>query len=122
MNARSFEEQAALFPQPATRLTRETEIEAIRLAAIRARDEAVIAGMRQILHRIGQGIAAFAGAVRSWPDRRRIYEDLRSLSDRELADIGLSRGDVAKVFEPDFSLPQAPAGRRNGATAEAVAA
>ncbi len=107
MNARIPEEQVGLFPHAATtRMTRETELEAIRFAAMRARDEALAAGVRKLFTLIGQGIASAAGAIRAWPERRRTYENLRSLSDRELADIGLSRADIARVFEPGFSANQ----------------
>ncbi|NGM21111.1 DUF1127 domain-containing protein [Roseomonas stagni] len=73
---------------------------------MRARDEALAAGVRKFFSAIGHGIAYAAEAVRAWPERRRTYENLRSLSDRELADIGLTRGDIARVFEPGFSANQ----------------
>jgi uncharacterized protein YjiS (DUF1127 family) len=107
MNARIPEEQVGLFPHAATtRLTRETELEAIRFAAMRARDEALAAGVRKLFTLIGQGLVSAAGAIRAWPERRRTYENLRSLSDRELADIGLTRGEIARVFEPGFNANQ----------------
>lgn len=105
MNARILEEQAALFPHAATtRMTRETELEAIRFAAMRARDEALAAGVRKFFSALGHGLAFAADMIRAWPERRRTYENLRSLTDRELADIGLSRGEIARVFEPGFSI------------------
>jgi uncharacterized protein YjiS (DUF1127 family) len=124
MNARIIEEQAALFPHAATtRMTRETEIEAIRFAAIRARDEALAAGLRKLFTRIGQGLATAGRALHAWPERRRTYDSLRALTDRELADIGMARGDIARVFEPGFALPakQAANGNRVGAGAVAAA-
>ena len=36
------------------------------------------------------------------PRRRQVLNELRSLSDHELADIGLSRGDLNRVFDADF--------------------
>ena len=36
------------------------------------------------------------------PRRRQVLAELRSLSDHELADIGLSRADLHRVFEPGF--------------------
>ncbi len=107
MNARFSGEQAILIPHAAARMTRETELEAIRLAAIRARDEALAAGLRQLFTTIGRGMSRAVAMVRDWPERRSTYENLRALSDRELADIGLTRGDIARVFEPGFTLPQA---------------
>ena len=46
-----------------------------------------------------------ARAIRSiadLPRRRAVVHELASLSDRELADIGLSRNQVGKVFDPAF--------------------
>ncbi|MDT7950880.1 MAG: DUF1127 domain-containing protein [Acetobacteraceae bacterium] len=45
--------------------------------------------------------AAFANAIRylaSIPARRAVMGELARLSDRELADIGLSRSEIATVF------------------------
>ncbi|WP_439549843.1 DUF1127 domain-containing protein [Falsiroseomonas sp.] len=107
MNARIPEEQVGLFPHAATtRMTRETELEAIRFAAMRARDEAIAAGVRKLFSAIGRGLVFAAEAMRAWPERRRTYENLRALTDRELADIGLTRSDIFRVFEPDFSANQ----------------
>lgn len=123
MNARIIEEQAALFPHAATtRMTRETEIEAIRFAAIRARDEALAAGLRKLFTSIGQGLVALARAARAWPERHRTYESLRALTDRELADIGMTRGDIARVFEPGFTTPVAKPANSNRIGAGRVAA
>jgi len=123
MNARIIEEQVALFPHAATtRITRETELEAIRFAAIRARDEALAAGLRKLFTGIGHGLVAIARAARSWPERRRTYESLRALTDRELADIGMTRGDIARVFEPGFTAPTPKAANGNRVGAGTVAA
>ena len=48
------------------------------------------------------------------PKRRAVLDELGRLSDHELADIGLTRGDLPRVFDPSFTasrnLPR-PAGR-----------
>ncbi len=44
--------------------------------------------------RIGHTAAALVAAFTNWNDRRMTRNALRGLSDRELDDIGLSRGDV----------------------------
>jgi uncharacterized protein YjiS (DUF1127 family) len=48
----------------------------------------------------------FARAVR-WlidlPRRRAVLAELSALSDHELADIGLSRTELSRVFDPDFA-------------------
>jgi uncharacterized protein YjiS (DUF1127 family) len=93
------------------------DIQAIRLAAIRARDEAIAAGLRRFFSGIGRTIAAVATAVVTWPDRRRTYENLRGLTDRELADIGLTRGEISRVFEPEFRMNTRAAANSNAAPA-----
>lgn len=50
-----------------------------------------------VLSRIGRGIVALAEAFAEARQRQRLYEDLSRMSDRELADIGLRRGDIAAV-------------------------
>lgn len=62
------------------------QVEAIRLAAGRARDAA-----------LAQAVAAVVRRVIGWPARLRARAELSALSDRELADIGLSRGDIYRV-------------------------
>jgi uncharacterized protein YjiS (DUF1127 family) len=119
MDARHSLEQASLFPY-ATPDRAAREIEVLRHAAIRARDKAIADGVVRVLGSIGRGLAFLGTTIRSWPDRRRTYESLRALSDRELADIGLVRSDISRVFEPDFRVPAkkaATAGRRARARA-----
>lgn len=73
------------------------------------------------LDRLGAALGALGTALLSWPERRRTYSDLQNLTDRELADIGLARGDIARVFEPDFRMPAAPAANSNEATPKRAA-
>jgi len=67
----------------------------VQLEAAHRRDEALGQWFRK----------AVTGAFRAlveYPHRRRVYEELAMLSDRELADIGLSRGNIPRVFEGEF--------------------
>lgn len=48
--------------------------------------------------RIGAAVTWLAGL----PRRQAVLEDLGRLSDRELADIGLSRSDLPRIFDPAF--------------------
>ena len=104
MNPRKTQEQIGLFPTPIT-TPDFTEVETIRAEAVRARDAAIAAGIRRGLRRLGSALAAIGNALISYPQRRAVYDDLRSLTDRELADIGLARSDIGRVFDPDFRLP-----------------
>lgn len=73
-------------------------VASVRQEAARARDAAITGWLQRTL----AGIGAVLVAVRTWPERRAAYERLRAYTDRELADIGLTRGDLPRVFEPDF--------------------
>ena len=47
--------------------------------------------------RIGQALAGFKGMLVHWHEAVQTRNALSKLSDRELADIGLCRGDIDKV-------------------------
>ena len=42
------------------------------------------------------------GWFAAWFYRRRVIEEMALMTDRELADIGLSRSDLSRVFDPHF--------------------
>ena len=46
---------------------------------------------------IASGIAAVASNLAARTERARVYAELSRMSDRDLADIGVSRADVARV-------------------------
>ena len=52
-------------------------------------------------------VRAFAAEIAAIPHRRAVIDELGSLSDRELADIGLSRGELGRVFDPRFQTRRA---------------
>lgn len=53
------------------------------------------------------GIFARLAALGQWvaeaPRRRAVLDELSALSDYELADIGLSRSGISRVFDPTFA-------------------
>ena len=53
--------------------------------------------MTQFAETFAGGISAIAGYLAAQVERRRVYHELSSLSDRDLADIGISRGDVPRI-------------------------
>ena len=48
---------------------------------------------------ISARISAFVGTMREALERRAVLAELRQLSDRELADIGLARAELGRVFD-----------------------
>ncbi len=54
-------------------------------------------GSTGLFGRIGLAFYAATSALVSWNDARMSKKTLNALSDRELADIGLSRGDIEDI-------------------------
>ncbi len=52
---------------------------------------------------IGRGVAAIAAGIREYVHRQQVMSELSRLTDRELADIGLSRTDISQVFSAEFA-------------------
>ncbi len=48
-------------------------------------------------------LVAAAQWVAEQPRRRAVINELSALTDHELADIGLMRGDLSRVFDRDFA-------------------
>lgn len=51
---------------------------------------------------LGQIVSAFLGGIVRLTRRQAVIDELSSLSDRELADIGLTRSDLPRVFDRSF--------------------
>lgn len=58
------------------------------------RSQAASAGIATFAGRIGHGIVALINGVSDWNDARVTRKALSALSDHELSDIGMSRGDI----------------------------
>jgi uncharacterized protein YjiS (DUF1127 family) len=104
MDARLTERELARLLPP-TRFRDAEERQAILHAAMAARDAAIAEGLRRALRTVTGAVAALARAVAAWPSKRRTQAELLQLTDRELADIGLTRGDIGHVFDADFAKP-----------------
>lgn len=52
-------------------------------------------------------VARLFRAIADMPRRRAVLDELANLSDRELADVGLSRHDLSRVFDPAFAARRA---------------
>lgn len=62
---------------------------------------------RGVLRAIGDGLAIVARGVMNWTGKQGTMAALEAMSDRELSDIGLSRGDLPRVFDNDFAADHA---------------
>jgi uncharacterized protein YjiS (DUF1127 family) len=50
-------------------------------------------------HGFASWVAARAAAYRTWRENSRALAELSGMSDRELFDVGLTRGDLHRVFD-----------------------
>jgi uncharacterized protein YjiS (DUF1127 family) len=48
-------------------------------------------------------LASAGRTLRAWSRRMAVRQELRSMTDRELADMGINRYDVERIFDPEFS-------------------
>ncbi len=55
-------------------------------------------GVSHVLHRVGSPVARAGRWLRDRSRRHSVINELDRLSDRELADIGLARGDIRSIF------------------------
>ena len=90
------DEMSLLMPHNAT--YRSTAEEAMRVAA-----EARLESGQALGQSLARGIVRAVAYLRALPQRRATMNELRGLSERELADIGLSRSDLPRVFDPAFA-------------------
>jgi len=56
---------------------------------------------------LGKGFAAVLAYVAEIQRRRRDLHELSAFSDKDLSDIGLNRGDVGRIHEPEFAADYA---------------
>jgi len=53
---------------------------------------------------IGHWLSVALTAFVAWRRRQAVLQEMAMLSERELADIGLSRADLPRVFDPAFVM------------------
>jgi len=52
---------------------------------------------------LGRAFAAIKTGLGEYLHRQRVLSELSRLSDRELADMGLTRGEIREIFTPEFA-------------------
>jgi uncharacterized protein YjiS (DUF1127 family) len=52
-------------------------------------------------------LSRLIAAVGAWRQRQMVLQEMQTMTDRELADIGLSRADLVRVFDPAFAADHA---------------
>jgi uncharacterized protein YjiS (DUF1127 family) len=99
------------------------------LEARRVRAQMFAAVVADGVGAIGKGLKTLFGRFQSWNERRSTFLELEGLDDRTLADIGLSRGEIAQVAaghyvrsEAGFKHVAKPAQPANAQVAAAKAA
>ena len=104
MHARNSRAEAA-YLLPVTLSPAEERMRALNLAAAEAHQAALGRAFRRAAHLIG-------GALLGWVRRARVRAELASMTEHELADMGLTRGDIDRVVGAAEPAPQAPEPRR----------
>jgi len=125
MSTRIFSEKIAQFY---TAVSAPSMVDAVTLrqAAVRARDEAIINGVKRAAKAAYRFVRDLLAAVAAYPRRRTAFDALWRLSDRELADIGLNRADLPLILAGETpkrieTLEPVTAGRASLAVAAAPA-
>lgn len=101
MDARITREETALLLNIDN--PKETEVDRLRDQALRTREAAFGARLLAVLERTTSATRTVFAAIAGYAARRRTLSHLKGLSDRELADIGLSRNELGRVFDTDFA-------------------
>jgi uncharacterized protein YjiS (DUF1127 family) len=70
-------------------------------------DEPPVTVVKTPRNGIGYWLGRAAAAFTAWRRRQAVLQELGMLSERELADIGLSRADLPRVFDPAFAADHA---------------
>ena len=74
-----------------------------RMPVVEGTDGTIADPRPSLLSVLAARAAAAFQSLLALPRRRAVIDELRMLSDRELADIGLSRAELGHVFDPRFT-------------------
>ena len=66
-------------------------------------DEPVAPVVKPVKHGLGTWLGHVLHQLADWQRRRAVMQEMSLMTDRELADIGLSRADMKRVFDPNFA-------------------
>jgi uncharacterized protein YjiS (DUF1127 family) len=64
--------------------------------------ESIPSTVRARKHGVARWFSRLRANVAQWQRRRAVIQEMAMMTDRELSDIGLSRADLAQVFDPTF--------------------
>lgn len=67
------------------------------------------ASRRPVGWRIAAVLASLVNAARTWFEKHDTLAEMQRMSDRELADIGLTRSDLPRIFDSAFAADHARA-------------
>ena len=73
-----------------------------RSPVVQGTDGTVADARPSFLSLVAQRVSRAFASLAALPRRRAVIDELNMLSDRELADIGLSRADLSRVFDAGF--------------------
>jgi uncharacterized protein YjiS (DUF1127 family) len=54
-------------------------------------------------HAVREWLGRLLATVTEWQRRHAVMQEMAMMTDHELSDIGLSRADLARVFDPTFA-------------------
>ena len=72
-------------------------------------DEPAATSVKTPEHGVGRWLRNAVEAFAAWRRRQAVLQEMAMMTDRELADIGLSRSDLGRVFDPVFATDRARA-------------
>jgi uncharacterized protein YjiS (DUF1127 family) len=70
-------------------------------------DESTASIVRARKHEITRWFGCLLDRAAKWQRRGAVMQEMAMMTDRELSDIGLSRADIGRVFDPTFAANRA---------------